>query len=181
MTIKHSENRIKIRPYQDGDDEMLYEAARESVDEVYPWLEWCHPDYTIEDSRQWIEHTQNSWEAKTEFHFAVFPDNEDRLLGGCGLNHIDAPHKVANLGYWVRSSAAGQGIATTATLLLARYAFDQLDFNRIEIVMSVENIASQRVAEKAGATREGLLHSRLILHDCKYNAFLFALLPKDLP
>lgn len=181
MNTQYSENRIKIRPYRDGDAELLYEAARESIDEVYPWLEWCHPEYSIDDSREWIERTQSWWKQKTEFHFAIFPADEDRLLGGCGLNHIDAPHKVANLGYWVRSSATGQGIATTATIQLARYAFDKLKFNRLEIVMSVENSGSQRVAEKAAATNEGRLRNRLLLHERQHDAFLFSLLPGDLP
>ncbi|MCF7804065.1 MAG: GNAT family N-acetyltransferase [Candidatus Marinimicrobia bacterium] len=175
-----TENRIKIRPYREDDLKKLYEAAKESVEEVYPWLPWCHPAYSKEDSEAWIDHATQSWEDKTEFNFAIFAEDESRLLGGVGLNQIDQPHKVANLGYWVRSSATGQSIATTASLMTARFAFEELEFNRIEIVMSVDNVASQQVAEKIGATKEARLRNRLELHDELHDAFLYALLPEDM-
>src|SRR3990172_4536404 len=101
-------------------------------------------------------------------------------LGGCGLNGI-GEYKFANLGYWVRTSRTKQGVATAATLLLARFGFDELKLNRIEIVVATGNYASQRVAEKAGATREGVLRNRLILKGKPVvDAVMFSLIPKDL-
>ena len=66
-------------------------------------------------------------------------------------------YQFANLGYWVRSSRAGRGVATTATLLTARFGLQTLALQRIEILAAVGNRASQRVAEKAGAKKEGVL------------------------
>jgi RimJ/RimL family protein N-acetyltransferase len=86
------------------------------------------------------------------------------LLGTCGLNGISELNRYGNLGYWVRSDRAGHGIATTATKLIRRYGHDVAELHRIEVVMSVRNEASRRVAEKAGAHYEGRLRGCLRLH-----------------
>ena len=89
-------------------------------------------------------------------------------------------HRFANLYYWVRSSRRGEGIATIATRLVARYGLVQLGLNRIEIVVAVGNLASIRVAEKVGATHEGVLRSRIALPDSISDALMFSLIPADL-
>jgi RimJ/RimL family protein N-acetyltransferase len=67
-----------------------------------------------------------------------------------------------------------------ATRLAARFGFEQLGLQRIEIVAAVGNVPSQRVAEKAGATREGVSRKRLLIHGESLDAVLFSLVPEDL-
>ncbi len=69
--------------------------------------------------------------------------------------------------------------ATRAVRLLARFGFEELGLGRIEIVAAVGNKASQRVAEKAGAHREGVLRRRLCLHDEYHDAVMYSLIPDD--
>ena len=83
-------------------------------------------------------------------------------------------------GYWVRSSSTRQGIATAAARLAARWGFEQWNFNRIEIIMAVGNLASRKVAEKAGARLEGTMRNRLSLHGRPHDAYLFSIIPGDL-
>ena len=87
--------------------------------------------------------------------------------------------KLRNMSYWVRRSRARQGIATGAARLLARYAFEVLALNRMEIVVAVDNQASLRVAEKVGAVREGVLRHRIMLQRELHDAVMFSLLPSD--
>lgn len=87
---------------------------------------------------------------------------------------------MANLGYWVRTSAAGRGVATGATRAVARFGFEQIGLKRIEIVAAVNNLSSQRVAEKAGAVREGVLRKRLLIRGESHDAVLFSLVAEDL-
>jgi RimJ/RimL family protein N-acetyltransferase len=164
---------VLIRPWELSDAEALYEAVRESIEEVGAWLEWCHPDYSIDESRSWIDRCIDNQAAGRELNFVVV-DTEDRLLGGCGLNRIQHDHRVANLGYWVRASAARSGVATAATVLVAEFAFRNTDLNRLEIFASTRNIGSQRVAESAGARREAVVSSRLCLHGEAHDAVQFA-------
>ena len=108
----------------------------------------------------------------------VDPKNS-RFVGACGLNQFRMEHKIANLGYWVRRTAMGQGYAPAATRLLARFGFEQLGLNRIEIVVAGGNIPSQRAAEKAGAIHEGVLRARLSIHDKVHDAVIHSFIPAD--
>jgi RimJ/RimL family protein N-acetyltransferase len=66
---------------------------------------------------------------------------------------------VAELGYWTRADARGQGVAPRAVRLVSRWLFEEQDAGRVQLRAEVENVPSQRVAEKAGFTREGVLRS----------------------
>lgn len=168
---------ILLRPYEMKDVEQLHSAARESLEEFSPWMPWCHKEYNAEESSRWIEMCIKDWEEEIAYQFAIIDLKNGDFLGGCGLNHINKTDKVTNLGYWVRSSRMKHGIATAATLLLADFGFKELKLNRIEILVAIENKASQRVAIKAGAVREGILRNRLLLQGKIHDAVMFSLIP----
>ena len=75
----------------------------------------------------------------------------------------------------MRSSAAGRGIAPAAARLAADYAFKQTALVRLEIVCAIDNLRSQRAAEKTGAVREGVLRSRLVLHGKPTDAVMYGI------
>lgn len=166
---------VRIRRYRRDDAEAMREAAVESIREVYPWLPWCHPAYSLDESRAWIERCGATWEEGSEYQFAIV-DRTERILGGCGLNQLRLEHRNANLGYWVRTSATGRGVAATAAVQLARFAFRETNLVRLEIIVDVDNAASHRVAAKVGALREGIAHDRLFVHGRARDAVVYALL-----
>lgn len=168
---------LLIRRYRLDDDDDLFAAARASVEEVYQFLPWCHPDYTMRDAHEWLAQVIPSWEIGS-YCFAVFDRNSGAFLGGVGLNPLDE-HPIANLGYWMRTDATRRGVATEATIGLARFGFEHVGLRRIEIVMSVRNTASRRVAEKAGGKLEGTLRNRLWLHGEGHDAYCFSLVPGE--
>jgi ribosomal-protein-serine acetyltransferase len=178
--IELTDGIVAIRKYRDGDAELLYEAVRESVAEVSLWLPWCHEGYSIEESRDFIATRNVRSQGDEWYSFAVLDQASGRFLGGVGINFINRIHQFANLGYWVRTSAAGRGVATRATRLAARFGFEELGLNRIEIVAAVNNLASQRVAERAGAVRECILRKRLLINGMPHDAVLFSLVAEDL-
>jgi RimJ/RimL family protein N-acetyltransferase len=181
MNVELSDGTILIRPYRPEDAEALYEAVRESIAEVSAWLPWCHDNYSLADSREFVGSRSKTTADGHWYSFAIFETGDTgKFLGGVGLNFINLVHQMANLGYWVRSSSVGHGVATSATKLAARFGFEQLGLHRIEIVAAVPNIASQRVAEKAGAVREGILRRRLLIRGESQDAVLFSLVPEDL-
>jgi len=169
---------VRIRPYRLDDAAAVFEAARESLAEMWPWMPWCHPEYTIEESRSWLETRVPAFQQGTEFEFAIITA-DGRYLGGCGLNQIDNANRRANLGYWVRSTAAGRGVATSAVRLLRDWGFQNTNLLRLEILIAVGNVASHRVAEKSGANREGTLRGRLLLHGVSHDATLFSFIREE--
>ena len=165
---------IAIRPYRTDDAAVVLEAARESLVEMQPWMPWCHPDYSLEESRAWLETQVSAFSLRTAFEFAIVRSEDGSFLGGCGLNRIDSVNRFANLGYWVRSSATLRGVATAAVGLLIDWAFANTELMRLEVVIAAGNLASQRVAVKSGATLEGVLRKRLILHGKAHDAMMFS-------
>jgi RimJ/RimL family protein N-acetyltransferase len=170
---------LHLRLYGPDDVETLFQAVHESWPELSRWLPWCHADYDRDESVAWIESREAAWVNGEEYSFAIADPATGRLLGGCGLNQFDHMRRRANLGYWVRSSETGRGLATMATQLLARFGFEVLRLERIEIVTAIGNQASQRVAEKAGALREGIARRRLRIHGVQHDAVCYSLIPED--
>jgi ribosomal-protein-serine acetyltransferase len=110
----------------------------------------------------------------------VLDARDSTYIGMGGFNRIDHENLRANLGYWIRTSRTGSGIATTVTRLLAGWGFQELKLNRIEIVVATGNQCSQRVAEKAGAQREGILRNRIKVREDLHDAVMYSLVPDDL-
>src|SRR5436190_9551870 len=135
---------ILLRPYCEADAEHLHAAVRESIPEVSRWLPWCHENYSLAESRDFVASRRIASQGDEWYSFAIFENSSGAFVGGVGLNFINRVHQFANLGYWIRTSAAGRGFATGATRLAARFGFAQLGLRRIEIVAAVNNVASQR-------------------------------------
>jgi RimJ/RimL family protein N-acetyltransferase len=154
------------------------DAVLESLAEAGRWLEWVHDGYRPDESSAFIARAIAGHENGEMYEFLIV-DGKGTFLGGCGLNRLDPRFLKSNLGYWVRTSAAGRGVATAATRMLAGFAFEQLGLQRLEIVAAVDNLASQRVAEKAGAQREGILRNGIRYRGRNIDAVCFSLIPGD--
>jgi RimJ/RimL family protein N-acetyltransferase len=171
---------IGIRPYQPEDTQPLYAAVNESIDHIGQFMDWCLPLYSMADAESWVNSCIAAWPNGEYYTFVVFSRADQQFLGSVAINFINWEHRFANLGYWVRKSATGKNITSEAARLAARFAFQQLKLQRLEIVTSLENFASQRVAEKIQAKREGVLRKRLLVHAQAIDAVMYALLAEDL-
>jgi RimJ/RimL family protein N-acetyltransferase len=180
MEVEMADQRVLLRPYRLDDIDELYVAARESIGEVGQWLPWCHENYTREESSAWVESRLQAWRDGVEYSYAITDRETGRFVGGCGLNQFDYDRQRCNLGYWVRTSATRTGYATAAARLLARWGVETLHLERMEIIAAVGNIASQRVAAKLGAMREGIARSRIRIRSVQHNAVVFSLVRSDL-
>ena len=154
---------LTLRFPEPADADALHEAVRESIEGLHRWMAWCAMDYSLDDAARWIAAQPAAREAGTAFEFVVLGDR-GRFLGCCGLNEIDRGCRMANLGYWVRSSETGRGIATRAARWVADWAFLNTDLQRLEILVATGNEPSLAVARKAGALCEGVLRSRFLVH-----------------
>jgi ribosomal-protein-serine acetyltransferase len=123
-------------------------------------MDWAKDDYGLTDAQSWIEMQQASRAEGSAFEFLIL-DSAGTLLGTCGINRVDSGLRLANVGYWIRTSATGRGIAAAGVRELVDWTFAHTPLVRLEIVIQVANTRSQRVAEKLGAVREGVLRARL--------------------
>jgi RimJ/RimL family protein N-acetyltransferase len=169
---------VTLRRYRQADIPELVVAVQESIERLHPWLPWCGSTYEPDEAVEWVTKQKGLWDQGREFEFSI-RDCQEVLVGGCGLNEIKPEHQMANLGYWLRSGHTGRGYATEATRLLADFGLQQLGMNRVEIVAAVENTPSQKVAERAGAAREGILKGRLLIHGRSHDAILYSLVQRN--
>jgi RimJ/RimL family protein N-acetyltransferase len=143
-------------------------------------MEWCKPTLNREELAVIVASLEEAWETGSAFTFVILDYTTGELLGSVGLNRIHRPDRFANLHYWVRSGKTGRGVATEASRLVCRYAFEELALERIGILVPEGNVASQHVAERLGATLEGVARNGIRLHDRQMNATQYSLIPSDL-
>ena len=170
---------LALRPPTPADAGALVEAVRESADELRPWMPWARADYGVDEALAWIDRTTDERERGAAYEFLVTGD-DGRILGACGLNRVNREDRLANLGYWIRTSAAGRGLAPEAVRSLTAWGFANTELRRLEIVVAVDNLRSQRVAEKVGAVREGVLKWRLWLYEVPHDAVLYSIVDDTL-
>ena len=160
--------------------EQLFEAAYESrTVEFMRWMPWLKEDYKLSDTVEFMNGRATDWENGTEKGYVIFDSKTSEALGKVSLNSYNEINKFYNLGYWIRISRQKQGIASQATRLLAEEAFKSLEINRIEILVAVGNIPSQKTAEKAGATKEGILRKRLKIGEEIHDAVIYSFVKGD--
>lgn len=163
-----------------GDVEDHAEAVRESLEALLRFLPFAHPDWSERDSAAHVFGSRQAWDAGADRSWAVLDAGSMRYLGEVSLSEPDRKASRVNLAWWVRRSAMGRGVATAAARLVLHEALVELGFNRVEILVAVNNPASRRVAEKLGAVREGLLRERIQLRGRAWDAELWSVLLRDL-
>jgi RimJ/RimL family protein N-acetyltransferase len=145
---------------------------------------WIREACNVPDIAQFIVGTPppRRWVSSTDAEFVIADAAHAEPLGLVSLRIAERDPGLAAVGYWLRPEARGRGAATVAVKLVARWAFDELGVQRLELTTAPENVASQRVAERAGFTREGVLRGlTAATNDSgRRDSVMFSLLPADL-
>jgi RimJ/RimL family protein N-acetyltransferase len=153
--------RMILRCPQPGDGAVVNAAIRESLDALRPFMPWAQSAPGLDESELVCRRAQARFRLREDLVLSMFEraadGSEGRYIGGCGLHRILWDVRRFEIGYWCRSSSAGQGFVTEAVRGLNRMAFDQLGARRVELRMDGNNERSRRVAERAGFTFEGVL------------------------
>lgn len=127
---------------------------------------------------RWIERYRRGRDEGTNAAFAVV-DAESGVLGFIGLVKLDLETQEAEAGYIVASHARGRGVATRALRLLTSWAFEELPLERIELLIDVENPASEVVAQRCGYTREGVLRWTYLKPGLRSDTIVYSMLRRE--
>jgi RimJ/RimL family protein N-acetyltransferase len=164
----------------DADDVPWITVAR-SNRELSRYIPGIAYPYSQADARAFIEHVGQGWAEGTGAAFVIADAATGDGLGTIGLHLYPADAELAEVGYWLRREARGQGAATTAVRLVSGWAFTELGIRRLNLLTAPENAASQRVAERAGFMCEGLLRAWLPTAAGRRDSVMYSLLPDDPP
>jgi RimJ/RimL family protein N-acetyltransferase len=151
---------VTLRPWSDEDADAL--VARVVDPAIASFLDRIPQPYTHADAQFWFEMTRDGWASGSMATFGVHVDGIEGVVGGIGVRFLDGLDEGgAEVGYWVAAETRGRGVATTATRLAVEWAFTEVpELARMQLRADVDTAASNRVAEKAGFTREGVLRSQ---------------------
>ena len=125
----------------------------------------------------WVRRYEEGRRDGTHEGFAVL-DDRGALLGLALVPTIDRAAGEAELGYMVAPSARGRGVGTAILRELTAWAFAQ-GIERCELIISVGNTGSERVAERAGYVREGTLRSIHLKQGKREDVTVWSRLPAD--
>ncbi|ESS72107.1 putative acetyltransferase [Methyloglobulus morosus KoM1] len=168
---------VYIRPFRKNDALSFVEAVHESVATVGAWTDWCRQGYSLQEAESWFKLCNQNLAAGLAYDYGLFSVSTDQVLGGIAINQINKEHNFGNVGYWVRQSQQGKGIASQATQAITTFGFLELKLTRLEIVVAEENIASRRVAEKVGARFECIARNRLVIWGVPHDSAVYSLVP----
>jgi RimJ/RimL family protein N-acetyltransferase len=147
--------------------------------EISRWTRVPFP-YKEEHAQNWIDQTIRDWDDRRHAAFAVTDAGSGEVVGSITLRFHEDYALQCSIGYWVAKEVRSRGIATSALRLVSRWALRELSLPRVQLVTDPENAPSQRVAEKAGFRREGLLRRYMELSDDRRDCVMFSLLAGEL-
>jgi RimJ/RimL family protein N-acetyltransferase len=185
--ISISTERLVLRPFDESDIESLTEMMND--EQVTAWTSVPHP-YTEADARAWI--TELAPAERTEGRGIVFAVTEfltQRLVGIVHLQNTNWRVRSSEIAYVTAPWARGEGYASEAALVTARWLFQDQKFERLELRTAADNTASQQVAQKIGCISEGVLRGAWIVRarteaggwtDVRTDIIVWSLLPEDL-
>lgn len=170
---------VLLRPWHEADVPARLMAFRDPVMQRFSWRT---TPYTEADARRDLAAQEAARLRGEQLKFALAePGGRAAVLGGAALEHVRLDQGCAAVGYWLGAAARGRGVAAHAVRLLAGWAFAELGLARLELTCGPDNAASQRVAERCGFAREGLLRSHVPFKGARRDSVLYSLLPGELP
>jgi RimJ/RimL family protein N-acetyltransferase len=163
---------LLLRPWTEDDVDALVAGCDDP--EVARWIPTIPHPYTAADALAFVRGDVR------DDHDPRAIELDGRVVGGIGIG-INKPAYRARIGYWVAAGSRGGGICTRALRLLSRHALEELGLQRLDLITDPDNVASQRVAEKVGFRREGVLRAHLRHPDGRIrDSVMFSLLPGEL-
>ena len=152
---------LALRPWLPADAPAV--AAAYADPDIQRWHAWQVD--SDDEARALIMRWQRSWPAETGAHWAVTRAEGGEVLGRVALRSMTLSEGRAECAYWTAPAARGEGVAPRALGALSEWAFREIGFHRLELLHSMANLPSCRVAVKTGFAAEGVQRSAALHTD----------------
>jgi [ribosomal protein S5]-alanine N-acetyltransferase len=116
----------------------------------------------------------------TGIRWGITLKDSDKVIGSCGFLNMVPKHHRAEIGYELNQDYWGQGIASEALEAVIKYGFHDFQLERIEALIEPCNLRSQRLVEKQGFIREGLLRHYEFTCGKFDNLYMYSIIKEDL-
>jgi excisionase family DNA binding protein len=149
---------VRLGAWSQNDVDAVHAATQ---DPLIPRFTHVLEKRTRDEVRQFIEGREPARHSGGVLPLVITDAQTDVLLGAISLMGVEWEHRRGAIGLWLARWARGRGVATRAVALPSRWALTELALARVELGTYIDSYASQRVAERCGFVREGVLRSRL--------------------
>lgn len=139
-----------LQQLQPSDADRIFELTENNRTYLEEFLPWPKHTKSVEDSLAHIHKTMKEREDGETLAYGI--KYEGSIVGHISVMHLN---KRPEIGYWIAAEYSGKGVTTRAVEALTNYAFQALGVNKIIIRANPKNIASNKVAEKAGYVLAG--------------------------
>lgn len=167
---------IALRPWAEADLDVMVAIC--SDPDIARFTRVPDP-YSEADAREWFDAQPGRLEAGEGVTCAIVAGG-GAPVGSVGLRIDPSDGDIAEAGYMVGRAARGRGVATAALRLASRWGLRDLGVARVQLTTHLDNVASQRVAERAGFRREGVLRSWEELRGRRVDLVMYSLVAADL-
>lgn len=161
--------------------------SAEDVDDVYTIYSdpevmryWSTPPLADRNAAsKLVSEIHESFKRRELLKWGIALRKDDTLIGSVTLFHPDFTHRRAEIGYALGRAHWGQGYMQETLKAVLTYAFEVLEFHRIEADVDPRNVASIRTLERLGFQREGYLRERWQVNGEIQDAIFYGLLRPD--
>lgn len=169
-------DRLILRRLVSEDAEDIFAYA--SDDEVTPYMTW-DTHQTVDDSRGFIDFILARYEQDAAGEWGIVLKDSGRLIGSMGFPWVDSKNKRGEIGYVLARPFWGQGLMPEAVDRLLKFAFEEMELNRVECCHFLPNEKSGRVMQKAGMRFEGIARERFFAKGRFWDVKVYAILKKE--
>ena len=162
-----SDRIILLRSTHEHDDD-IWQSIEESRHNLREYLFWVDKTQRLKDVIKTTDMFDEKWENDEEWRYSIYSIPHKEYVGCIGVHCIDFLSLNAELGYWLRLSAQGQGYMTEAVQVITKELFAQ-GMHRVVIKCDMNNYSSANVAKRCGYELESIAKEALFhytgLHD----------------
>ena len=174
---------LVLRPPSTSDYTEWAELRALSRAHLTPWEpSWSRDELSRSSFRRRLKAYGQDARDDLGYSYFITEASTRSLLGGMNISNVRrGAAQSASLGYWIGAPYVGRGTMQKAVRNVLPFAFRGLHLHRIEAASMTNNIASQRVLEKCGFSREGLARRFLKINGAWEDHVIFSRIEDDAP
>lgn len=154
-----------IFPVIETDRLILRQITKDDAEDILRYLSdtdvmkhyGLEPFKSIDEALDEISWYRSILEKKTGIRWGITLKGQDRVIGSCGFLNIVPQHYRSETGFELSKEYWGKGIANEAFEVVLKYGFEQMNLQRIQALIEPANLSSQKLVERNGFIKEGLL------------------------
>lgn len=123
------------------------------------------PHQTLDETLRFVAEQREKYSQEIEVIWGIHLREQNRYIGSVSISEWDRYHRRAQIGYDLAKEHWGHGLAQEAIHAVLRFAFVEMDLNRVEIWTSTANERSLRLARRLGFHLDGTLRHRILEDD----------------